>query len=177
MQILVFKTKTANLLSSLRGKEASHIGLRRKFQRRLPETYQPVPPLHSAIWSKNHPLVRELLETGHNIGEEDKNKVTLWEYCIRSADVELAEILVDYMKKQKSPNHVGNTAFETALSHMTAFDYTDQRSWEQTVLICDMLLPFRRIFDPNLEFAKAESSICNYKKTFLIWVAEQGRIS
>jgi ankyrin repeat protein len=28
-----------------------------------------------------------------------------------------------------------------------------------------------------LEFAKAESPICNYKKTFLIWAAELGRIS
>jgi ankyrin repeat protein len=103
--------------------------------------------------------------------------VTPWEYCIRSADVELAQILVDHMKRHKSFDHVGNAAFETALGHMTAFDYTDQQSWEKTVQICSMLLPFREIFDRNLEFAKAESPICNYKKTFLIWAAEQGRIS
>jgi ankyrin repeat protein len=35
-----------------------------------------------------------------------------------------------------------------------------------------LLLPFRRIFDPNLEFSKTESPICTYKKTFLIWAAE-----
>jgi ankyrin repeat protein len=40
-----------------------------------------------------------------------------------------------------------------------------------------LLLPFRRIFDPNLEFSKTESPICTYKKTFLIWAAELGRIS
>jgi ankyrin repeat protein len=135
------------------------------------------PPLHRAIWSKNYSLVCELLETGHDIAEEDQERVTPWEYCIRSADVELAQILVDHMNRHKSFDHVGNTAFETALNHMTAFDYTDQQSWEKTVQICSQLLPFRRMFDGNLEFAKAESPICNYKKTFLIWAAELGRIS
>jgi len=135
------------------------------------------PPLHTAIWSQNHSHVCELLEAGHDIAQEDENKVTPWEYCIRSANVELAEILVDHMKRNKSLDHVGNSAFEIALSHMTVFDSTDQQSWERTVLICDKLLPFRRIFDPNLEFAKTESPICNYKKTFLIWAAEVGRIS
>lgn len=144
------------------------------------EVFQQLPtglPLHRAIWSKNYSLVCELLETGHDIGEEDQERVTPWEYCIRSADVELAQILVDHMDKHKSFNHVGNAAFETALNHMTAFDYTDQQSWEKTVRICSKLLPFRRIFDRDLEFAKAESPICNYKKTFLIWAAELGRIS
>jgi ankyrin repeat protein len=135
------------------------------------------PPLHRAIWSKNYSLVNELLETGHDIAEEDQERVTPWEYCIRSADVELAQILVDHMNRHKSFDHVGNTAFGIALNHMTAFDYTDQQSWEKTVQICSLLLPFRRMFDGNLEFAKAESPICNYKKTFLIWAAELGRIS
>jgi len=81
------------------------------------------------------------------------------------------------MKRNKSLDHVGNSAFEIALNHMTVFDSTDQQSWERTVLICDKLLPFRRIFDPNLKFVKIESPICNYKKTFLIWAAELGRIS
>jgi ankyrin repeat protein len=140
-------------------------------------TLQTGPPLHRAIWSKNHSLVCELLETGHDIAEEDQERVTPWEYCIRSADVELAQILVGHMKRHKSFDHVGNAAFETALDHMTAFDYTDQQSLEKTVQICSMLLPFREIFDRNLEFAKAESPICNYKKTFLIWAAQLGRIS
>jgi ankyrin repeat protein len=135
------------------------------------------PPLHRAIWSKNYSLVCELLETGHDIAEEDQERVTPWEYCIRSADVELAQILVGHMNRHKSFDHVGNAAFEIALNHMTAFDYTDQKSWEKTVQICSWLLPFRRMFDGNLEFAKAESPICNYKKTFLIWAAELGRIS
>jgi ankyrin repeat protein len=135
------------------------------------------PPLHRAIWSKNHSLVCKLLETGHDIAEEDQEGVTPWEYCIRSSDVELAQILVEHMNKRKSFDQVGNDAFEVALSHMTAFDYTDQQSWEKTVQISGELLRFRRIFDPNLEFAKAESPICNYRKTFLIWAAEQGRIS
>ena len=135
------------------------------------------PPLHRAIWSKDYSLVCELLETGHDVAEEDQERVTPWEYCIQSADVELAQILVDHMDKHKSFDHVGNAAFETALNHMTAFDYTDQQSWEKTVQICSKLLPFRRMFDRNLEFAKAESPICNYKKTFLIWAAELGRIS
>jgi ankyrin repeat protein len=135
------------------------------------------PSLHRAIWAKNHSLVRELLETGHDIAEEDQEKVAPWEYCIRSANVELAHILVDHMKKHKSYDQVGNAAFEIALNNMTAFDYTDQQSWEKTVNICELLLPFRRMFDRNLEFTKTESPICNYKKTFLIWAAEQGRIS
>jgi ankyrin repeat protein len=135
------------------------------------------PPLHRAIWSKNYPLVCELLEMGHDIAEEDQEKVTPWEYCIRCGNIELAKILADYMKKHKSFDHVGNTAFEIALNHMTTFDYTDQQSWETTVQICILLLPFRRVFDPNLEFTKTVSPICNYKKTFLIWAAELGRIS
>ena len=65
---------------------------------------------------------------------------------------------------------------ELALTHMTAFNYTDEWSWEKTVQICRKLLPLRRMFDPNLEFTKTESPICNYKKTFLIWAAELGRI-
>lgn len=148
-------------------------GVPKEIFRKLPTG----PPLHRAIWSKNHSLVCELLETGHDIAEEDQDRVTLWEYCIRSDDVELAQILVDYMNRHKSFNHVGNAAFETALNHMTVFDYTDRQSWEKTVQICSKLLSFRRMFDPNLEFAKTESPICNYKKTFLIWAAELGRIS
>jgi ankyrin repeat protein len=135
------------------------------------------PPLHKSIWSKDHSLVRELLEMGHDIAEEDQERVTPWEYCIQSADVELAQILVEHMQKHESLNHVGDAAFGTALNHMTAFDYTDQHSWEKTVQICIKLLPFRRMFDPNLEFAKAESPISKYRKTFLIWAAELGRIS
>ena len=135
------------------------------------------PPLHRAIWSKNYSLVCELLETGHDIAEEDQERVTPWEYCILSADVKLAQLLVDHMEKHKSFNHVGNAVFEIGLNHMTAFDYTDQHSWEKTVQICSKLLPFRRMFDRNLEFAKAESPISKYKKTFLIWAAELGRIS
>ena len=126
------------------------------------------PPLHRAIWSRNHSLVHELLEKGHDIAEEDQEMVTPWGYCILSGDVELAQILCDHMEKRKSINHVGNTAFELALTHMTAFDYTDEWSWEKTVQISRKLLPFRRMFDPNLEFTKTESPICNYKKTFLI---------
>jgi serine/threonine-protein phosphatase 6 regulatory ankyrin repeat subunit B len=148
-------------------------GVPREILRNLPTG----PPLHRAIWSKNHSLVCELLEMGHDIAEEDQERVTPWEYCIRSDDVELAKILVHHMKRHKSFEHVGNAAFEIALNHMTTFDYTDQKSWEKTVQICDALLPFRRMFDPNLEFAKKESPISNYKKTFLIWAAEQGRIS
>jgi len=134
------------------------------------------PPLHRAIWSRNHSLVHELLEKGHDIAEEDQEMVTPWGYCILSGDVELAQILVDHMEKRKSINHVGNTAFELALTHMTAFNYTDEWSWEKTVQICWRLLPFRKMFDPNLEFIKTESPICSYKKTFLIWAAELGRI-
>jgi ankyrin repeat protein len=134
------------------------------------------PPLHRAIWTRNHPLIHELLEIGHDIAEEDQEGGTPWGYCILSGDVELAQILIDNMNKCKSMSHVGNSAFEQALTHMTAFNYTDQWSWEKTVQICKKLLPFRRMFDPNLEFTKTESPICGYRKTFLIWAAELGRI-
>ena len=174
VQASAFKTKKANPLSNLHG------GLSHWVEEGISEISKNFPtalPLHTAVWSKNHSLVYELLETGNDIAEEDNNKVTPWEYCIRSSNIEIAEILVDHMKRQKSLDHVGNAAFEIALSHMTMFDYTDRHSWEKTVMICNILLPFRRITDPNLEFAKTESPICNYKKTFLIWAAEQGRIS
>jgi ankyrin repeat protein len=135
------------------------------------------PPLHRAIYSRNHSLVQELLEQGHDMAEEDQEMGTPWGYCILSGDVELAQILVDHMEKQNSINRVGSVAFELALTHMTAFDYTDQSSWEKTVQICRKLLPFRKKIDPNLDFiTKTESPICGYKKTFLIWAAERGRI-
>jgi ankyrin repeat protein len=134
------------------------------------------PPLHRAIWSRNYSLVHELLDKGHDIAEEDQDMGTPWGYCILSGDVELAQILVDFMKKRKSVHYVGNTAFELALAHMTAFNYSDERSWEKTVQICRMLLPFRKKFDPNLEFTKAESPNNGYRKTFLIWAAELGRV-
>jgi ankyrin repeat protein len=144
------------------------------------EIFQDLPsglPLHRAIWSQSYSEVRELLETGHDITAEDGEGAKAWDYCIQSTDVELAQILVDYMRRHESFNDLGNIAFGSALNHMTTFDYTDQHSWEKTVEICSKLLPFRRIFDPELGFAKAESPICNYKKTFFIWSAELGRIS
>ena len=73
------------------------------------------PPLQRAIWSRNHSLVHELLEKGHDIAEEDQEMVTPWGYCILSGDVELAQILGDHMEKRKSIDHVGNTAFGARL--------------------------------------------------------------
>jgi ankyrin repeat protein len=135
------------------------------------------PPLHKAIWSQNHSLVCELLDAGHDIAEEDQDGVTPWEYCIRSDQVELAQILVDHMDKHKSLDQVGNAAFQVALDHMTAFDYTDEHSWAKTVQICSKLLPFRKMFDPNLEFAKAETMVGPYRTTFLICAAGGQRLS
>jgi hypothetical protein len=65
------------------------------------------------------------LEAGHDLAEEDNEKVTPWEYCVQSANVELAEILVGHIKRHKTLDQVGNDAFEIALNYMTAFDYTD----------------------------------------------------
>jgi ankyrin repeat protein len=130
--------------------------------------------LCKAIWSKNYSLVRELLEMNCDIEQEDRHGNTPWDYCILASDVELAQILVDHMKRQNLHKRIGNAAFETAMNHMTAFDYTDQKTWEDTVRICRLLLP---IFSGNLEFATARSPICGYNKTFLIWAAELGRIS
>jgi ankyrin repeat protein len=42
----------------------------------ISRNFPTAPPLHTAIWSKNRSLVYELLETGHDIAEEDNNKVT-----------------------------------------------------------------------------------------------------
>jgi ankyrin repeat protein len=135
------------------------------------------PPLHQAIWSRNHSLVFELLDAGHDLAEKDQDGVTPWEYCIRSDNVELAEKLVEHMVKHQSLDEVGNAAFQVALDHMTAFDYTDEHSWEKTVQICEKLLPFRKKFDPNLEFAKTETMVGPYKTTFLICAAGGRRLA
>ena len=146
----------------------------------IPTITRADPLLHRAVWSKNHSLVRELLESGNNIAEPDHEGVTPWHYCVSSSNVELAQILVDFMNndkyRQASFSEVGNAAFEVALSHMTAFDYTDHYSWEPTVQIAILLLPFRRIHDPSFYFVRVESPICNYQKTYLIWAAELGRV-
>jgi hypothetical protein len=81
------------------------------------------------------------------------------------------------MDKRKSLDQVSNAAFQVALDHMTTFDYTDKHSWEKTVQICSKLLPFRKMFDPNLEFAKAETMVGPYKTTFLICAAAGRRFS
>jgi ankyrin repeat protein len=142
--------------------------------REILDELQKAPALCNAIWSKNYSHVRELLEIGCDIEQKDQYGNTPWDYCVLSSDVELAQILVDYMTEQNLPKHIGNVAFETAITHMTAFDYTDQKTWEATVQICRLLLP---VFDGNLEFATTRSPICGYNKTFLIWAAELGRIS
>jgi ankyrin repeat protein len=133
--------------------------------------------LHQAIWAKDHPRIRQLLEQGSEITEKDENGNTAWDYCVMGADVELAEILVDHMDSNGLPKDIGSAAFDTAIAQMTAFDYTDTKTWESTVQICRRLLPFRKAFNNDFEFAKARSPICNYNKTYLIWAAELGRTS
>jgi ankyrin repeat protein len=142
--------------------------------REILDELQKAPALSKAIWCKDHSRVRELLETGCNIEEIDQHGSTAWDYCILGSHVELASILVDHMKNRKLHKRIQNAAFETAISQMTAFDYTDQKNWEETVKICRLLLP--GLADkPN--FAAVRSPIAGYNKTFLIWAAELGRIS
>ncbi|KAK4945243.1 hypothetical protein LTR10_015402 [Elasticomyces elasticus] len=138
-----------------------------------------MPPLHYAAWSREHVRVRQLLAEGQDIEQKDQNGSTIWDHCIGSNNVALAETLVKYMDEQQlsKRNEIGNAAFEIALRAMTAFDYTDHKTWECSVDICRQLLKYRKEIDSCLDFAKARSPICNYNKTYLIWAAEQGRIS
>ncbi|KAK5367777.1 hypothetical protein LTR20_009123 [Exophiala xenobiotica] len=138
-----------------------------------------MPPLHYAAWSRNHAHVCQLLAEGHDMEQKDQDGSTIWDHCIASNNVELAKTLVEYVEEQQSPqrNEIGNAAFELALKAMTAFDYTDHKTWESSVKICQQLLRYRKEIDNGLEFARARSPICDYNKTYLIWAAEQGRIS
>jgi ankyrin repeat protein len=138
-----------------------------------------MPDLHYAVWSRNHARVFRLLEEGSDIEQKDQDGSTVWEYCVSGANVALAEKLVNYMDEHQLPNRkeIGNTVFEAALKSMTAFDYTDHKTWESAVKICQLLLKYRKEFDHNMEFAKARSPVCEYNKTYLIWASEQGRIS
>ncbi|OAL19334.1 hypothetical protein AYO22_09878 [Fonsecaea multimorphosa] len=135
--------------------------------------------LHRAAWSRHHEGVLELLAQGSNLKEEDQDGSTLWDYCIAGADMMLAEKLVNYMDQCQLPdrNEIGNTAFEAALKSMTAFDYTDDKTWEVAVEIGRLLLKYREELDHDLEFARIRSPISGYNKTYLIWAAELGRIS
>ncbi|KAK5325159.1 hypothetical protein LTR93_004636 [Exophiala xenobiotica] len=138
-----------------------------------------MPPLHYAAWSRNHALVCQLLAEGHDMEQKDQDGSTIWDHCIASNNVDLAKTLVDYMEEQQLPqrNEIGNAAFDLALKAMTAFDYTDHNTWKSSVKICQQLLRYRKEIDNGLDFAKARSPICDYNKTYLIWAAEQGRIS
>lgn len=143
----------------------------------LDDRLQKTSALHQAIWAKDHPRIRNLLEQGSEIMEEDENGKTPWDYCVMSADVKLADILLDHMDYNGLPKDIASAAFDTAIAQMTAFDYTDTKTWESTVQICRRLLPFRKAFSNEFEFAKARSPISNYNKTFLIWAAWLGRTS
>ena len=137
-----------------------------------------IPPLHCAVWSGNHSSVCQMLVDGNDMEQKDQDGSTIWDYCVASNDVELAEKLVNYMEESHLPKRkeIGNAAFETALKAMTAFDYTDHKTWESAVKICRLLLEYRREFDSDFEFAKARSPICDYNKTSLIWASELGRV-
>lgn len=134
-------------------------------------------PLHQAIWAKDHQLARQLLKQGVDVTEKDEDGNTAWDYCIMNADVELAEILADYLDANDTLKHTGSAAFDNAITRMTAFDYTDNRTWKSTLQIARHLLRFRKACNPDLDFARARSPICNYQKTYLICAAEGGRTS
>ncbi|OAP55160.1 hypothetical protein AYL99_10860 [Fonsecaea erecta] len=138
-----------------------------------------IPDLHHAAWSRNYERVLELLAQGSKLEDKDPDGSTLWDYCVAAADMVLAEKLVNYMDKSQLPNRndIGNEACDASLKAMTAFDYTDDKTWETGVKICRLLLKYRKECDPGLEFARARSPISGYNKTYLIWAAEQRRIS
>jgi ankyrin repeat protein len=133
------------------------------------------PALTQAIWANDHPLVHRLLEQEVDIGEKDANGKSPWDYCILNANVKLAEILADHMDSRGLPKCIGSDAFDMAVTQMTAFDYTDIRTWESTVQICRRLLPYRKAINGDFGFATARSPISGYNKTFLIWAAWLGR--
>lgn len=133
--------------------------------------------LHWDIWAKDHPLILQLLEQGADITEKDESGNAPWDYCIMSTNFDQAKILVDHMDSNDLPKQIGSEAFGKAITQMTTFDYTDIKTWEGTLHICRLLLPFRMAFNGDLQFAKARSPLVGYNKTFLIWAAELGRTS
>ncbi|PMD37696.1 ankyrin [Hyaloscypha variabilis F] len=105
-----------------------------------------------------------LLERGANINAQSSVGNTALHMALLTGRKDLALFLMHKGANISLQNKNGKSVLQ-------------QQSWEKTLTICKKLLPFRRIFDPNLEFVKTESPICNYKKTFLIWTSGQGRIS
>ncbi|EXJ88937.1 hypothetical protein A1O3_02001 [Capronia epimyces CBS 606.96] len=134
-----------------------------------------VSDLHHAAWSRDNSKVHELLRQGVDIEKKDHAGGTVWDYCIRSGNVELARILVAHIQEQGLDARIGYVAFETALRSMTTFDYTDHDTWKATLSICELLLGYGKMFDPNLEFAQARSPISRYQKTYLIWAVWERR--
>jgi ankyrin repeat protein len=162
----------------------------------LDDQLRKTPALHQAIWDKDHPLILRLLKQGADIAEKDESGNTPWDYCLMSTNLDLAKILVDHMYSNNLPKQIGSEAFDKGITQMTAFDYTDIKTWEGTLQICRLLLPFRKAFDGDLQFAKARSPLpfprafdgalqlakapsppIGYNKTFFIWAAELGRTS
>jgi ankyrin repeat protein len=135
------------------------------------------PALIQAIWAIDIERVRNLLDQDIDITERDQNGKSPWDYCVLSANIQIANMLADHMDSRSLPDYIGSDAFETAVPRMTAFDYSDNTTWERTLQICQRLVGYRMAFNGNLDFARGRSPVGNYNKTCLIWAAELGRLA
>lgn len=142
----------------------------------LDDIRQKTPALTQAIWANDVLLVHHLLEQDTDLTEKDQNGRSPWDYCVLSTNVQIAEILADHIDSRRLSDRVGSDALETALTRMTTFDYSDNKTWKNALIICNRLLKYRKAFNGDLGFAKTRSTVNSYNKTCLIMAAEVGRV-
>jgi ankyrin repeat protein len=129
--VLLLLQRGANVgLRNKQGKSALQLARERGFFSSKEDSDPPealsklkdIPQLHSAVWSRDHPRVCELLGRGYDMEQKDQEGSTVWDYCIGRADIELAKLLADYMEEHQLSRRkeIGNAAFETALKSMTS---------------------------------------------------------
>ncbi len=143
----------------------------------LDDILQKTPALTRAIWANDVPLVHHLLGQDTDLTEQDQNGKSPWDYCVLSTNVQIAEILADHTDSKGLANRIGSDAFESALTRMTTFDYSDNDTWKKALTICNRLLKYREAENPNLDFANVRSSVNIYNKTCVIMAVEVGRVA
>lgn len=129
-----------------------------------------------AIWANDIRPAHHLLEQDADLTEQDQNGKWPWDYCVLSTNVEIAETLADHFDSKGLPAHIVSDAFESALTRMTIFDYSDNNIWKKALTKCNRLLRYRKAVNPNLDFANVRSTVNMNNKTCAIMAAEVGRV-
>lgn len=132
-------------------KELGHFSWLEKWIRPpfLHDILQQTPALTQAIWANDISRVHHLLEENADLTEQDQNGKSPWDYCVLSTNVEIAGILADHVDSKGLSARIGSDAFESALTRMTTFDYSDNNVWEKALTICNRLLEISRGGEPQ----------------------------